>query len=593
MLELTERRVIHRAARLDDLRARQSRPVPVLIVGGGINGISTFRELALQGIPAILIEKGDWCQGASSALSRMIHGGLRYLENGEFSLVEEAVTERDRLLKNAPHCVFPLRTTIPIDRWNGGMLTAARRFFGQPQAPVRRSAMLIHSGLTLYDLYTRRYGTLPKHALHDKAATRERWPDFADWVTCSASYFDAWISAPERLGLELIEDSERACPHALALNYLRLVHCRDGRVTLEDTLSGERFTLQPHVVVNAGGAWIDNLNQQLAAPAPRLIGGTKGSHLILDCPALHAALDGEMIYFENREGRICILFPWYQHVLLGTTDIRVDDPDEVVCESEERDYLLDALRFVFPAIAIDADAVRYTYCGVRPLPVSEAHSNGAIPRSHSLVLLPPEGDRDFVTLCLVGGKWTTFRRFGEEAADRVLRLLGERRRVSSAALPIGGGQNFPSPARRRAWEAQLAQASGLPPARITQLVTRYGTRAVPLIALLSRDGDRPLRHHAGYSENELRWLIRHEQVCRLEDLLLRRTALAIAGELTAPLVTEIAALLASALALSADDARRHLAETGERLVRLHGLSQLAPLATAGAETAAASPPAAG
>ncbi|WP_312665216.1 FAD-dependent oxidoreductase, partial [Pantoea sp. CTOTU49201] len=177
-----------REQRLSALRLRSS--TPVLIVGGGINGISTFRELALQGIPAILVEKGDWCQAASGALSRMIHGGLRYLETGEFTLVKESVTERDRLLKNASHYVFPLRTTVPIDNLAGGLVNATRRFLRLSDKPTRRGALLIKTGLSLYDIYTRQYGSMPKHQVRNEAATRDRWPGFAPWVKYSASYYD-------------------------------------------------------------------------------------------------------------------------------------------------------------------------------------------------------------------------------------------------------------------------------------------------------------------------------------------------------------------------------------------------------------------
>ncbi|MBB3303529.1 MULTISPECIES: glycerol-3-phosphate dehydrogenase/oxidase [unclassified Enterobacter] len=565
-----------REERLSALRLRSS--TPVLIVGGGINGISTFRELALQGIPAILVEKGDWCQAASGALSRMIHGGLRYLETGEFTLVKESVTERDRLLKNASHYVFPLRTTVPIDNLAGGLVNATRRFLRLSDKPTRRGALLIKTGLSLYDIYTRQYGSMPKHQVRNEAATRDRWPGFAPWVKYSASYYDAWISAPERLGFELIDDAEKACPEALALNYLQLVSAEGETIILQDALSGERFSLQPHVLVNAGGAWIDQLNQRITSSRdlPKLIGGTKGSHLILDHPELLHMLDGEMVYFENQEGRVCIMFPWFGKVLVGSTDIRVDDPDAVVCEEEEKDYILESLRFVFPHIEVADSTIVYTFCGVRPLPASEAKLNGQISRNHSLVVLPADANRAWSTLCLVGGKWTTFRQFGEEAADRVLRLLGEKRHVSSGDEPIGGGRNFPKPSGQTAWLAQLAQRYGVPLPRVMQLAKRYGSRALPLLALIQQHGEQMLQHHAAYSDVELRYLIEHEQVCQLEDLLVRRTSLAICGELSAPLVQEIAEIMAATLGWSDSERAQQLQRGCANLARLHGLTGLHP-----------------
>ncbi|WP_293796899.1 glycerol-3-phosphate dehydrogenase/oxidase [uncultured Pantoea sp.] len=565
-----------REQRLSALRLRSS--TPVLIVGGGINGISTFRELALQGIPAILVEKGDWCQAASGALSRMIHGGLRYLETGEFTLVKESVTERDRLLKNASHYVFPLRTTVPIDNLAGGLVNATRRFLRLSDKPTRRGALLIKTGLSLYDIYTRQYGSMPKHQVRNEAATRDRWPGFAPWVKYSASYYDAWISAPERLGFELIDDAEKACPEALALNYLQLVSAEGETVILQDALSGERFSLQPHVLVNAGGAWIDQLNQRITSSRdlPKLIGGTKGSHLILNHPELLHMLDGEMVYFENQEGRVCIMFPWFGKVLVGSTDIRVDDPDAVVCEEVEKDYILESLRFVFPHIEVADSSIVYTFCGVRPLPASEAKLNGQISRNHSLVVLPADANRAWSTLCLVGGKWTTFRQFGEEAADRVLRLLGEKRHVSSGDVPIGGGRDFPKPSGQTAWLAQLAQRYGVPLPRVMQLAKRYGSRALPLLALIQQHGEQMLQHHAAYSDVELRYLIEHEQVCQLEDLLVRRTSLAICGELSAPLVQEIAEIMAATLGWSDSERAQQLQRGCANLARLHGLTGLYP-----------------
>ncbi|MFD1804262.1 FAD-dependent oxidoreductase [Mixta tenebrionis] len=554
---------------------RQRHHLPVLIVGGGINGISTFRELALQGVPVVLIEKDDWCQAASGALSRMIHGGLRYLETGEFDLVKESVQERDRLLKNAPHYVAPLRTTVPVDSWGGGLVNASKRFLRLSEKPARRGALLLKTGLSLYDLYTRQHGSMPRHRLHNRAETRARWPSFADWVKYSATYYDAWIKAPERLGVELVLDAENSSANALALNYLSLEESDGERVTLRDRLTGEKFTFEPHIVVNAAGAWIDRINHQLLpTEPPKLIGGTKGSHLIVDSPALLAELRDEMVYYENQDGRVCIMFPWYGKVLVGSTDIRVDNPDDIACSPEEQRYILESLRFVFPHIEVRDDDVLYTFAGVRPLPASDTQLSGRITRNHSLVYLPPDATRDFSVLNLVGGKWTTFRRFGEQAADRVLKLLGEQRQRSTEEMAIGGGRNFPCRERRASWIQELHGKYRVPESRIDRLIDRYGTRAVALLRLIAEQDEQPLQHHAGYSDTELRWLIRQEQVVMLEDLLLRRTALGISGELTPPLMAEIAHLMAQEMGWSVAARQQQLELTLARLARLHGVSGL-------------------
>lgn len=564
-----------RAERLNELRRRTT--TPVLVVGGGINGISAFRELALQGIPAILVEQGDWCQAASGALSRMIHGGLRYLETGEFALVKESVVERDRLLKNAPHYVMPLRTTVPIDSYCSGLINAGKRFIGLSERPSRRGAVVIKTGLALYDLYTRAHGTMPPHRLAGGNETRRLYPEFNQWVKCSAIYYDAWINYPERLGYELIEDSERANPDALALNYLALERTGAEGLTLRDTLTQETFTLMPELVINATGAWIDRLNGVLnpGAETPKLIGGTKGSHLIIRNAQLLALLNDGMVYYENQEGRVCILFPYFGNVLVGSTDLRTDNPDDTVCEEDEKRYILASLRFVFPHIVIEDKDILYTFCGIRPLPKSDAGVNGRITRNHSLRAIGPASGRPFTTLCLIGGKWTTFRAFGAQAADAALRHLGQNRRVTTENLPIGGGRDLPVKAQRAAWVQALAEQYDVDPARVAQWVARYGSRVVDVLDFVTQSPDQPLRHHAGYTCNELRFLIEREQAVTPEDVLVRRTAMAITGELTPALVAEITGLVARARGFSESEARASLNATLAILAARHGLTGLA------------------
>ena len=176
----------------------------VIVIGGGINGLGVYRELALQGLRVLLVERNDFCSGCSAAPSRMIHGGLRYLENGEFDLVRESLAERDALLRNAPHMVRPLPTTIPITSLFSGLFNAATSFFGGSGKPSNRGALPIKAGLSLYDLVTRKRRILPKHKFRSARSTWRHWPNLTRKLLFSATYYDAWISHPERLGLELI-----------------------------------------------------------------------------------------------------------------------------------------------------------------------------------------------------------------------------------------------------------------------------------------------------------------------------------------------------------------------------------------------------
>lgn len=565
-----------RASRLDALARRER--TTVLVVGGGINGISTFRELALQGLDVVLVERGDWCEAASGALSRMIHGGLRYMETGEFALVRESLLERNRLLANAPHFVSPLPTTVPLFDYTSGITSAFQRFLRLTEKKARRGGVIVKIGLTLYDIFAAP-SPMPKHRFHGRSATFRRWPDFNREIACSATYYDGQISQPERLGFEMVADAMAANPQALAVNHVRMTGTKDGRVMLADTLSGRLFSLEPDVVVNATGAWIDFANEALTPPEarpnarpPRMIGGTKGSHLIVDNPRLYDALGDEMVYYENQEGRVCILFRYFDRVLIGSTDIPVSDPDGLRCEDDEIAYILDSVRLIFPDLPIRREEIVYTFAGTRPLPASDASVVGRISRDHSCPVVPATAGRPFPVYCMVGGKWTTFRAFGEQVADRVLDALHLSRSVSTADLPIGGGRHYPASAgERAAWIEACARATGLPPARVEALLHRYGTSARAMAEELGEQGDTPLAGLPEFSRQELDYLARREDVETLADLLLRRTPIGITGRLGLSVAEEAADVLAGAKGWSRAEREQRLDDFITRLARDHAV----------------------
>lgn len=535
---------LSRAERLDKLRAKGR--TTVLVVGGGINGISTFRELALQGIDTVLVERGDFMSGASAAPSRMIHGGLRYLENGEFGLVKESLLERNRLLRNAPHYVSALPTLIPLGDRFSGMLSAARRFFGGRPKPGPRGALIVRLGLALYDFYARRERQLPQSRFFGRRATRLNWPDFHADINYAALYHDAKISRPEQLGLELIADAEATSPGAFALNHLGLSSLDGTIAELTDSLTGERIPLAAEVVVNASGAWIDQTNALISGKQTALIGGTKGSHLVLDSSALLEAIGERMVYFANREGRVCILFAHFGHILAGSTDIRVETPDGVRCEASETAYILESIREVFPGIALSEDDILFRFAGVRPLPRADANVNAEISRDHSCEWSTPPGP--IPVLNLVGGKWTTFRAFGAQAADTVLTRLGIDRTRSSEDLAIGGGKDFPrSEAERRNWLRRAATSTGASEERCATLLERYGTR---MLDFTPGADDISLASLPDYSRDEVRWILSNGQVATLADLVLRRMTIAFSGGLSLDAIQELAALAAAALGWS-------------------------------------------
>ena len=539
------------ASRVEIQRLRERPSAQVVIVGGGINGLGTFRDLALQGVDVVLVERNDFVSGASAASSHMIHGGIRYLENGEFRLVKESVTERNGLLKIAPHYVKPLETTIPIFSTFSGILAAPLRFLTHKQGkPKERGAFLIKTGLTIYDSFSRDGGTVPRHSFHGRKKSLQTLPELNPELKYTATYFDASVHDPERLALDVLADGLAAGPHARAANYLEAVGTRDGGVLVRDRETGEEFAITADVVVNASGPWTDLTNAALGQ-STRFMGGTKGSHIVLDNPRLLEACQGREMFFENNDGRIVLIYPLKGRVMVGTTDIDADMSVPAVCTEDEIDYFIELVSHVFPHVPVTREQIVYTFSGVRPLPHHDDTAPGFVSRDYRIVPGTIAGLGDTTVLSLVGGKWTTFRALSEHLANETLAALGVERTVSTLGLPIGGGTGFPTtPQAERDWIARYGADVGAERAAV--LLGRYGTKATFVIdAIAGWDGqDEPLAAAPSYSRAEVDHLIRTEHVVHLSDLFLRRTSLAFTGSVTVPLVHEIGEIAANALGWS-------------------------------------------
>jgi glycerol-3-phosphate dehydrogenase len=543
----------------------------VLIIGGGINGLATFRDLALQGVDVALVERDDFVSGASAASSHMIHGGIRYLENGEFRLVHEAVTERNALLRTAPHFVRPLQTTIPIFSTFSGVLSAPLRFLRHGGGKHHeRGAALIKIGLVIYDSFSRGggvlgKGTVPRHTFHGRKRSLAQLPRLNPDVKYTATYWDASLHDPERLAIDVLRDGRAAGgDRARAANYAAAVGVDSGRVVLRDTLTGEETRFSASVVVNASGPWTDFTNLALGDPT-RYMGGTKGSHVVLDHPELLAATGGRELFFENEDGRIVLIYPLKGRVLVGTTDLEHDMADPIVCTEAEVDYFIELIGQVLPDIPVERSQIVYRFAGVRPLPGHDDVSPGFVSRDYRIESAPLVGG-DATVLSLIGGKWTTFRASAEHLADRALQLLARPRRSSTRGVPIGGGRGYPMTERaRRQWIS--AHAATVPAARVATLLDRYGTVAAAVVDAIEEDADDALLEHLpGYSSGELRHLAATEDVTHLDDLLLRRTSIAFIGEATPEAVADAADAVAPVL--DWDPARTAL-EVGRALDRIH------------------------
>jgi len=476
-------------------------------------------------------------------------------------LVKESLQERNRLLDNAPHYVKPLTTTIPIFSLFSGLLSAPLRLLTHRQGrPKERGAILIKLGLTLYDLFGRAGGTLPRHRFLGRKKSLRELPDLDPTVAATATYWDAGMEHPERLAGDVLRDALEANSNARAYNYVSAVGMRAGQVVVRDELSGREILFSADVIVNASGPWTDITNAVLGSKS-NWLGGTKGSHIVLDNPQLLAACGGREIFFENSDGRIVLMYPLGNKVLVGTTDIPVESPEGVSCTPEDVQYFFDLIRRIFPSVPTRESGIVYRYAGVRPLPAAGGINPGFVSRDyrieHNEIASTP-------VLSLVGGKWTTFRALGEHLANDVLTHLGVARKMSTAAIAIGGGRGYPrSEKERTAWV--VANRGTLSSERTELLLTRYGTYARVIIKDMESLGDEPLEHHPNFSVGEITSLVTRERVVNLSDVIYRRTRLAFTGEASISLLQEIADLVAPLLGWSRSEAQAQVAATAAAL----------------------------
>jgi glycerol-3-phosphate dehydrogenase len=366
----------------------------VIIIGAGINGAGIARDAAMRGLKVLLIDKGEPGCATTSASTRLIHGGLRYLEHFEFGLVRESLREREILLRIAPDLVRPLAITIPIYKQS------------------RRGRLTIRAGMILYDLLS--WGkSLPRHRMFSRAETLEQWPGLnPEGLIGSALYYDAQVEFPERLVLANVLSARECGAEVLTHTRVTKLGMKDGNVSGVEF--GQEQFAEAAVVVNAAGPWIDLVLEHAPVQSPKLIGGTKGSHIIV--PVFPGA-PANAIYLEARsDGRPIFIIPWNKLYLIGTTDVRFEgDPDEVRCELWEIDYLLSETNLALPGAKLTRDNILYTYSGVRPLP------NQSSTRRHFIREHPQLPN----LLSIVGGKLTTYRSLAEECVDLIFRKLGK------------------------------------------------------------------------------------------------------------------------------------------------------------------------
>jgi glycerol-3-phosphate dehydrogenase len=511
------------------------------IIGAGINGAGIARDAALRGLRVVVLDKNDMCTGCSWISSRLIHGGLRYLEYAEIPLVYESLHERRYLRLTAPHLVEPLRICIPV-------------FAG-----ARRGPLLIRLGMIAYDLLSLRK-TVPNHQMLTRDAIRAEEPGLrADGLRAAARYYDAQVAFAERLVLENLIAARAAGAVVKTYSEVTAINVVDGAVrslSYVDALDGSRHDISVGMVVNAAGPWVDRVLETAPVKTNRHIGGTKGSHIVV------GEFDGaphDAFYVEAAaDGRPFFIIPWNRQFLIGTTDIRYnDDLDKIRISDAEVDYLISETNRVFPSANLTRQSIHYAYAGVRPLPHQEKGPESAITRRHIIKVNKNVAEG---LISIVGGKLTTYRHLAEQTVDRVAKLQHLRLpdcRTHETMLPGATGLDQ---ARTSLQELQLLSEAG-----VTRLLAVYGGRAADIAGLCADNKKLAVTVDAGQSvlAAEVIFAIRYEFARTLSDIVFRRLMVGLDADQGRPLYDVIAELAAAELGWSDEVVARELRELND------------------------------
>jgi len=489
------------------LRALDDASHDVVVIGGGMAGAGVARDLALRGVDVALVEKNDFAYGTTSRSSKLIHGGLRYLELFDFGLVRESLRERERLQRLAPHVVRPLPFLVPIFRDSSRRLIAVR------------------IGMKVYDWLTpgrdrERYRVLsaidtlslePRLRAHD--------------LKGAGYYVDDLLVFPERLCLENIlsaaRHGARAYNYAEVEDVLRDAGGAPAGVRVRDLLSNRVATLRARVVVNATGPWIDGLRERagIAERGRRIVRTTKGIHCLLP------RLTDRAIYHATGDDRMIFIIPWREFSLVGTTDTDFDgDLDRLHATADEVSYLLGEVRQALPDPRVTPGAVAYTYAGVRPLSFEEGRRASDVSRAHKVIA---EAGGRF--LSITGTKLTCFRSLAEEVGDAVMRTLGRKGAGRTRGLTLDGMDEEIGRTEARTWLDVSAdvEASGLALETLERLVATYGRGYRRIVELAGKVPGGAERLCPANPEivAQLHHAVHDELAVSLQDVLLRRTGI--------------------------------------------------------------------
>lgn len=535
---------------LADLEAKR---FDMVVIGGGITGASIARDAALRGLEVALVDKADFAHATSAASSKLIHGGLRYLETFDFGVVRESLRERRIWEATAPHMVNPLPFLLPTYGWTG------------------RSGWYLGLGLTLYDLLSFDRNRLkdpdkwlPRHRSLSPPEAINSAPGLAQaGLTGAKLYYDCQMVVPERLALECVLSAAQA--GACVVNHVEVTGFgREGGriagVTARDQLSGDDVHISGRLVVNAGGPWADKILSlaQGGPPSVRLV-RSKGIHLVTRPLTVDHA-----VFVQPENGGHFFIMPWRGHSLIGTTDTPFgDEPDTVGVSEEEITVYLDRVNTAYPGAELTRADVLHAYAGLRPL-VDFSSSDGSPADTYRLSRdaeiidhEPRDGLAGLVSA--MGGKWTTSRALAEDVVDLVVRKLDVDAKpcVTHCTATFGGGTG-PIAAFRRDMHDRLA---GLGPDTADHLVTFYGSQA-PAVAGLAQ-GNLKERLSAERSDigAQVVHAVRHEMAMTLEDVVMRRTGLGSLGHPGLACLEATAAIMAQELGWDAREIGHQIERT--------------------------------
>ncbi|MCA1633761.1 MAG: glycerol-3-phosphate dehydrogenase/oxidase [Acidobacteria bacterium] len=479
----------------------------VIVIGAGINGACIARDAATRGLRVLLLDKGDLSCGTTSWSTRLIHGGLRYLEHGELGLVRESLRERETLLRIAPHLVRPLPLLLPI--YEG----------------ARRGPLTIRAGMLAYDLLSPGK-TLPRHRMLSRAEALQHTPVLeAKGLRGAALFHDAQVEYAERLVFENALSALRRGARILTYARVERLLSERGRVAgveFTDLLGGGgRHTAHAPLVVNVAGPWVDEVLAGAgdAGGVEKLIGGTKGSHIVV---ASFPGAPETALYIEAQaDARPFFIIPWDEKLLVGTTDeMFTGDLERVEAGTAEIEYLIGETNRAIPSARLTRASVLYAYAGVRPLPFIRAREEGGITRRHFI-----RESRFGGLFSIVGGKLTTSRSLSEQAVEMLFERLERRVPACTTARELLPGAATAAGEGFHAYAESFPSWSGLPAKSSSRLLKIYGTRAEEVCRLAAEHAElrEPISEETGSIGAEVVFAFRHELAETLGDCLLRRT----------------------------------------------------------------------